>query len=235
MKEIITSLLILIFILNTLEAQYGVRLKYGSQSGDLLDFTSETFNSTSDVQPSNFEVGVDYWIKPWDKRIEFTPELAFGRSTFDESGNALNSSTFSFILNTRIYPMDFGSDCDCPTFSKDGTFVSKGFYLELSPGISLHQNAFETSSWPQERAQFSSTSNQLAPRVGIGAGIDIGVSNFLTINPFISYNLIAQNDFIDLLTEANDSLDVADQESDMRQFFFGLRFSFRPNYDPFKR
>ena len=235
MKQFIASLLFLIIGLSTIHAQYGIRLKYGNQSGDLLDFATESFNSSTDVQASNFEVGVDYWIKPWDKRVEFTPELALGISNFDEAGTSLSTTSFSFILNTRFYPMDFGSDCDCPTFSKDGSFISKGFYFELSPGLSLHQNSLETSSWPQEREQFSSSSNTIAPRLALGAGIDIGVSNLLTVNPFISYNLIAQNDFTDVLTEADELLDINGQDTNMRQLFFGLRLSFRPNYDPFRR
>lgn len=235
MNKKLLSAFVFMLIGCSLSAQYGIRVKYASQSGEVLDFSKTILETQDDIYSNSIELGLDYWLKPFEKRIEFIPELAYSFSNYESDKVALDQSAFSFILNTRAYPMDLGSDCDCPTFSKEGSFVTKGFYFELSPGIMYNTQSLETSSWPMDREAFSSSISDLAFRLGIGAGLDIGISNLLTINPFITYNIISSNNPTPLLGEADPRVDLTNVEGDISQLVFGIRLSFRPNYDPFRR
>lgn len=134
-----------------------------------------------------YKVGIDYWFRLKNVRVEFFPELAFSRVEADMSNWAtdfdryeLRNQSLHVQLNTHFYVLDFFGDCDCPTFSKQDPFLQKGFYLELSPGIARQhfQRAIETSDFETYGTTYQFT-------LAAGAGVDIGVSEFLTVTPYI--------------------------------------------------
>lgn len=211
----------------TLSAQYGLRVKYGSINSDVHDFVSSELNADA-PNGQHIEIGVDYWLKPWEKRIEFLPEIAYGFASDDYTDRSSSYSAISLIANTRIYLMDLNSDCDCPTFSKQGNFVTKGFYVEAAPGIKYEKMSVTTP-------QGSTDPSGIAYRLGIGAGLDIGVSNLITVNPFISYHLGGYIETNMWSTALVGSPPAAPTEDSMRELQFGLRVAFRPDYKPFGR
>ena len=87
--------------------------------------------------------------------------------------------------------MDFEGDCDCPTFSNQSTLIKKGFYFELSPGVGYYTSHYDSSlptvSNP-EGENSTATVDAFSYKIGVAVGLDIGLSNLLTINPYAMYN-----------------------------------------------
>lgn len=134
---------------------------------------------------SRFGLGADYWFRLKKYRLEFLPSihLQYGRERFnitDQVVGDLSWSSLDFAPAIQFYPLDFFSDCQCPTFSKQGKFLKKGLFLSLAPGIGYHvlnsKNLNESSGdW------------LLFGRAGLG--LDIGLSDLLTLSPAVHYQL----------------------------------------------
>ena len=125
-----------------LSAQFGVHATYQTAE-QVSQFPS------NDFPISGFAFGADYTFRLAQKRVEFFPELnySFTETTspvIDTRGSqvTLEDKAFGFYFNTNVYIFDFEGDCDCPVFSKDGNFLKKGFFLQLSPGINYHNDLF---------------------------------------------------------------------------------------------
>ncbi|MCR9100006.1 MAG: hypothetical protein NXI25_08655 [bacterium] len=178
---------------------------------------------------NGWAVGVDYWIPLGQTRIDLLPELNFGRSeqTLDILGNPheFAQNAFSLFLNTNFYVLDLEGDCDCPTFSKSGDFFQKGFFLQVSPGVSYFQHTIQT----RESAAVDIEDEAFAFSIGAGAGLDIGLSDFLTLTPMAGFRYYFPSEWAGLeeifLTAEPDPL--FETESAVRQFWAGLRLGIR--------
>lgn len=159
-------------------------------------------------------VGVDYWFRLKNHRLEFTPELSYQREldTRSEKLPALQASSFQFKFNTNIYPLDFLNDCECPTFDKDGEFLKKGFFISLHPGIDYGnlRTRGEDITTPINDEHFWFIA-------GAGVGFDFGVSKLLTITPYFRWLRYLNADF-------------QDQAFNFNQNNFGVRLSLRADY-----
>lgn len=228
-------LLCFIFIGQNVNGQIGIRAKYLSNgiNSDQANFI-ESIGSIESALNSGFGLGIDYWIRLKTKRVEFLPELGINYSQSSNSNEVVEFSIdynyVYFNLNTRIYPMDFEGDCDCPTFSNQSTLIKKGFYFELSPGLgyytSHYDNTAPTVSNP-EGDKVTTSEDGFSYKLGLAVGLDIGISNLLTINPYAMYNYHfgRQYDvpvFKQFLTD-----DFIEGGSSMGQLELGLRFAFR--------
>ncbi len=133
---------------------------------------------------SGISVGLDYWFRLKRKRLEFTPELNYtsfsGQYDLDDIVNEFDFKQYGLFLNTNIYPLDFANDCDCPTFSKQNDFFKKGFFIQISPSITMLDKT-------QTKGDEINTQNDLQFGLGLGAGIDIGLLDLLTITPLVRY------------------------------------------------
>jgi len=178
--KILSTLLCFLFIQSMAFSQFSISAAYSSNSSDIID-KHVPFEATS---PSSIELGVAYWFRLKSKRVEFLPEVGYALYQMPNTKPVPfeSASAFHFNFNTQIYPIDFHSDCSaCPTFSKDGGLIKKGFYWIVSPGISSYKfDGFNDV-----------TVDGVAFRIGLGAGLDIGLSNLLTISPFAKYNIAA--------------------------------------------
>lgn len=178
---------------------------------------------------NGWAVGVDYWIPLGQTRIDLLPELSFGRSeqTLDILGNPheFTQNAFSLFLNTNFYVLDLEGDCDCPTFSKSGDFFQKGFFLQFSPGISYFHHHIQI----QESTVVNIEDEAFAFSVGIGAGLDIGLSDFLTLTPMAGFRYYFPAEWVGLeklfITAGPDPL--FETESAIQQFWAGLRLGVR--------
>lgn len=229
-------LLSLIFIAQSVDAQIGIRAKYlkNGIDDDQANFISE-FGSIDDALSSGFGLGVDYWIRLKTKRVEFLPELGINYSQTSmetEAGNASASLNYNYIyfnLNTRIYPMDFEGDCDCPTFSNQSTLIKKGFYFELSPGVGYYTSHYD-STLPTvinpEADHLTGSEDGFSYKLGLGVGLDIGVSNLLTINPYAMYNYHFGRQY-DTAVSKLFPIAYAPGGSNMSQLELGIRFAIR--------
>ena len=116
-------------------AQFGVKAKYNSNNYSAWEEANIAVNHT------NIELGIDYWFKLKNHRIEFMPEVYYGLPTEtiypieNDRELFLKQSYIGLQVNTHIYIMDLESDCNCPTFSKDGPSMKKGFFINIAPGM----------------------------------------------------------------------------------------------------
>lgn len=115
------------------------------------------------------ELAINYWFRLPKQRIEFQPTAYYVRHQ-----DADRLQEYGLQLKTNIYVFDLATDCDCPTFGKQGPQLDKGFFVQVAPGVARHR--VET---PDGLNRGATTTASL----GAGVGIDFGLSNLLTITP----------------------------------------------------
>ena len=156
------------------------------------------------------ELALNYWFRLPAKRVEFQPTVYYARS-----GSQSNWREAGFQFKTNLYVFDFGTDCDCPTFGKQGPQLEKGFFLQLSPGVARH--------WSTTPAM--TDSGKTALTLGGGMGLDFGISNLLTLTPLASVRHTLTNMFGPAFTDENDTeLDIRGQ---LTSYQLGLQVTFR--------
>lgn len=182
----ITTFFLLLFPF-LLQAQLGLHGSY--------EFAGQANNMRyeSAYPVSGFAFGVDYTFRLANNRVEFFPELNYGshetRNTFTEiiDDNPfifINHQALNLYLNTNFYIFDFAGDCDCPTWSKDGNFLKKGFFLQLSPGVGYRLTEYTEDNQPLPGRDVR-IQETVTVSIGGGAGIDIGLSDYITLTPYI--------------------------------------------------
>lgn len=195
--------------------QFGVNIKY-------LIGGSETLDQVN-ISQDGVQASLEYGFRLKKKRLEFHPGIGY-RTSFNSSDFDGYIYSIDFDFNTAIYPFDFGGDCNCPTFSKDGNIIKKGLFVEVSPGLSF-QTLKRFDAWPfdPQNPQPSSDNNTLM-KLSFGGGIDIGVSEAITITPLISYTLLSKADWSSLLSGYG--IPTLDDQSYLG---LGLRMTYKPN------
>ncbi|MDF1697919.1 MAG: hypothetical protein P1U56_18880 [Saprospiraceae bacterium] len=234
MNLLLRKLFVFILLFSTVEAmgQFGLRAKYNLNTfSEWDDYIDQFYSSDVDkIFPSNLELGVDYWFRLKNHRIEFMPEIAMGLKTssvLPQTNAEASISYFALNFNTQVYLFDLTGDCDCPTFSKQGPSLNKGFFLSITPGL-----LYNTKEVELESTDPSLSASQVNLRLGIGAGYDIGISDLFTITPSISYNMTPSVNFERLDNAVSPApITVAGPEAaNLKQIQFQIRFGFRPDY-----
>lgn len=217
-KSVITILLAVATYV-PVQAQFGLTARYAVNSYD------SDINNVDAYFGNTVEVGANYWFRLKNKRIEFLPEVYYGLSTEATINWPLGSETISqqyygLGITTQIYLFDLENDCNCPTFSKQGPEIQKSFFVSVTPGV---QRRSLTSTLQTMTA--TESNNAIIPYLGIGAGFDIGLSDLLTVSPYVSYRLhFAEYELptaVEVLEPITESLST---------LLVGLRFTFRPDY-----
>jgi hypothetical protein len=161
---------------------------------------------------------MNYWFRLKKRRIEFLPEIGFtsyGKTIL--SSNSYKANSLDAAFNVQVYLLDLAEDCDCPTFSKQGNTIKKGFFISVAPLVKyfdLKANNF--------------ANNSMAFGLKAGAGLDIGINEIITITPMLSYERTSMPSW-DQMTKINEpqvvSADISTNYSrisgDLR---IGMRF-----------
>ena len=160
----------LLFLLATsLPAQVGLGMFYNNNT-----VSNHNYNGNPELADLDYQNGTEaalyYWFRLPKQRIEFMPTVY---STTVRGDRGWVEAGFQF--KTNIYLFDLGTDCHCPTFGKQGPQLQKGFFVQVSPGISLPFRQDPPNDSNSFRAAFT---------LGGGLGLDIGISNLLTLTPF---------------------------------------------------
>lgn len=213
-------LICIVLMVGNAHAQLGINGYYQFQSPDYWTISSDGDTPVSLVEnvPA---FGVDFRIKPFaEKRIDLIPEIRMALASNTTLGtNDYTWSLFSFNLNTNIYPLDFNGDCNCPTFSKQNTFFKKGFYFRISPGVSRLSQKVKMEATTVRNTQFLFN-------LGVGAGLDIGVSRRLTVSPFVMGRFYPELFWNDL----EESILFSEKIEKKTTFFTQLNVGFRVEF-----
>ncbi|MBK8370560.1 MAG: hypothetical protein IPL20_04150 [Saprospiraceae bacterium] len=211
-----------------LNAQYGVRAKINfDRNANINSHFDKRFGTTKNVFAPGYELGVDYWFKLKKKRIEFLPEVAYyySNTTLKDGLNA-NANRFIFNFNTQIYALDLKDDCNCPTFAKQGPSINKGFFLNITPGISFQTARFTADATIMGAEKSEVINKHLNFHFGLGLGLDIGINELITITPMASY-FFNGSKLYDLYVN---SVEEASVETSFTQLQFQVRTGFRFDY-----
>lgn len=208
---------------NFLFSQIGVSAgaaQYRAQNWfDLFD----QYNGTDKTNVSGFRIGVDYWFRLKSRRIEFMPEISLGTYVDEKQMNEFQMQVVNFQLNTNIYLLDLDSDCNCPTFNKQGNFFTKGFFVQASVGLGMANTKYILET-PDLRTE--QTDKDTAFNFGGGVGVDIGLSELITLTPFFKvlyYPEVQSNTFL-----VEGVLDTEPKlKSSITEFYAGIRLGIR--------
>lgn len=189
--------------------------------------------------------GISYWLRLKNYRVEFHPtayvtnskqsielydQLTTEGSTFPEYSRATQNG-FGLEVPIHFYFLDIEGDCNCPTFSKDGNFFTKGLYAYISPGVRRLSYEFLSTDSEGIIPELLSADQQVFATVAAGLGLDIGLGDLFTITPFAGIEF-APNLQWDSLTDAVETaagFEVVDTRN-LRSLVLGVRLSFRPDY-----
>jgi len=167
-----------------------------------------------------FGAGVAYRYFPFDFRLGFAPEA--GVSYRKESrSNSFHTSDYQWIQSTfylplQVFPFDFYGDCNCPTFGRQNDFFKKAIYFKLIPSVSINLLQFGDSE--------SVSSTDVSWGVGGGIGMNIAMSELITLAPEFSYHERFGHKW-DGFSAAHEQPDALDDTA-----AYGLRFSIRISF-----
>ncbi len=153
-----------------LEAQIGVGLAYFNEAVDDLQIN----NTTVSTNIENYHVNLHYEIGLKNFRVNFLPGLDYTMAIEqDINEQTLKQSSIGISVPVRAYVLSIDGDCNCPTFSQSSNFFSKGFFFELYTAIRNFKS--ETNN---------SETDDLNYLIGLGLGLDIGISEQFTCTIF---------------------------------------------------
>jgi hypothetical protein len=215
------SIALFLIIATSGYSQFGLRVMYNRNSAPGWDsfFTTVEGTNTTIFDQSLTVVG-DYWIRLPNKRIEFYPNLSFHQAStvLTNSNNTLKLRQIGVGLITHFYILDLIGDCDCPTFSKQGQLVKKGLFLMAGAGVDYSQKSILNDY----------TDANLDFKISGGIGLDIGISDLITLTPFIQYQYYPDISWHELSGATLQNVDNIN--SSLGQFQIGIRVGFRPDY-----
>ena len=222
-----TLFIVALFISFGIKAQIGVHFKTISTKGsDWNTIISLDLSSEEKVFTTGFEYGVDWWLRLKKYRIEWTPQLSYGKSesTFITSGGNLRSykiQMFNFTMNNNIYIFDL-KEPDCPRYGLQKDIFKKGFFLQVSPGITSFKQFFAIEG----NAQETSTTTF---KIGLGAGMDFVIGNIISITPYAKMNFYPLVSWDQLReTHAGGAPQITSGSSAINQLVIGIRLGLRP-------
>ncbi len=200
MTKFLIAVLMLFLATTACIGQFGIKGEYTTASYHL-----NTSSNAGEYDADGYQAALFYWSRLKNNRIEFFPEIYYGELRA-KAPNDLPSgkvTRYGLSVPVSVYPLDFRGDCDCPTFSKQNDRFKKGFFLQVIPGY-----LFE---------KWSEVSRHQAI-LGLGVGLDIGLSNLLTISPIV-------HKYTNLVN--SESLVKPTMKNDLRA---SLRILLRPDY-----
>ncbi len=217
MRQIFLAFTFLLLGIST-KAQFGISVGYKNFKAEEWTDLINTLSEKDFENAAGFNVGVDYWFRLKNIRIEFLPTASWSSLESNIDNSLLEMTLFGFHLNTSLYPFDIEGDCDCPTWSKSGGLFQKGFFIQASPGFVRNKIAVDDESvfiQDYESSYFET---------GIGAGLDIGISDLLTLTPLVRYHF-APN--VEYTPTSNSIIHFGPTKSNLNQWFAGIRVGLR--------
>lgn len=212
-------ILILIGLTVQCYGQFGLRTSYNiNKAASWNNFFESVEPSNQGIFDNSFSITLDYWMRLPNARIEFYPNISYHQSQSTLSQNTIGLRQIGFGIISHIYLFDLIGDCDCPTFSKQGNLLKKGFFLLGGLGTDLSSKAIN-NLYGDSNIDF---------KTHLGIGIDVGINDFLTLTPFVQYTYYPDISWHDLAAVYGQ--DINNVNSSLSQFQLGIRIGFRPDY-----
>lgn len=172
-----------------------------------------------------------YWFRLKEKRVEFLPEVGYYGSINKNvgSGPPNHMRAVYFQFNTDIYFLDFGNDCNCPTFSKQSDVIKRGVFLEVSPGVEMRKLDID---FVEDGQLATRTFKNTVPRVSGGLGLDIGFSDLITVTPHagITYAFGTTWEGVEEFLDVPPGNITNSRRDNDLIFYGGVRVLLRPDY-----
>ncbi len=224
------------FLCASAHAQWGLTPGYRlNQADDWVLEAAATGEAPQPLLGNGPSLGVDYEIHLANTRVTFLPELSI--AYFSRSGGPLVYSRAwfsSLFAHGQIYFLDLYGDCECPTFSKQGSLLQKGLFFRLSPGLTFLSNTLEAQVAGPEPAGSSPTEladmQSLTFSIGAGLGLDIGLSDRLTLTPLAEaryFQKLKWDSLSSLWSGSSTLYTLRHEESNLWQVHVGLRVGLR--------
>ncbi len=225
------SVMVLLFVGlgNVAHAQFGIGGRYSViQNG----YWQEAFTTQgADYGDQLGGIYGLYWFRLKQKRVEFLPEIGYYHSLNKNVGtgppNSLRGGYLQF--NTDLYFLDFGSDCNCPTFSKQNDLLKRGLFVEITPGIEFRSLDID---YIEQNKLATKTFKNSVFRAYAGLGFDIGLSDLMTVTPTAGVTMIpgsAWDGVEDFLSIDTSGINRSGRNRDIL-WNVGLRLLLRPDY-----
>ncbi len=218
-------LFLLFFVPFTSDGQIGISSGGTLNRAEGWVITDLNNNLKNNLPGNSLFLSLTYEFSIQKYRIAVVPEFggALFKNEITDLGTFTNK-TYRFQLNTHIYFLDFRGDCDCPTFSKKGSPLKKGLFLNVAPGISYFANTVNPLSSP-------TTDHFIKPNIGTGLGYDIGLTKNITLTTFTNayfFSKLTWPGLINLLAVPSTGNKTADGETNLTQIQagIGLRYHF---------
>jgi hypothetical protein len=173
-----------------LNSQIGIELlgnknEYKSWNDVIYNYSGKE----SKMFKYSYGIGVNYWFRLESYRLEFTPGVYYMYSRFkfpdSECKFEYNTQVAGAEFDMNIYMFDFvgrNYKRDCPTFSHDGEWFKKSFFIQVSPGLF---GAFRSVKNSVDNIE----DMNIAGKFDFGFGLDIKISDHLIVAPVIKYGL----------------------------------------------
>lgn len=197
-------------------AQIGLTTTYNIQDIYLSADDEAVAGSFSDFELDNgYEVQLHYWFRLPNNRIEFQPTVYYSLAD-PFGGSDVFWQEYGAQMEVNVYPFDFFGDCGCPTFGKQGPQLQKGFFIQGSAGYARREI---------EETFIASEVNTFV--FGGGVGLDIGISNLLTLTPIatVRRGRAAVGDFSGIIDGGGNIIPALNYKQ--LDYQFGLQATFR--------
>ena len=215
---------LLFFLTQGLYSQVGVSAFYNTNNyagwNDFFRNDANLISNNDRIFSSSVGVTLDYWFRLRDQRIEFYPYISYQQASTDlQFANVdLGLRQIGGGINAHLYVLDLIGDCDCPTFSKQGTFFKKGFFLLAGIGADFSTKAVNGDF---RDCYFDFTAHA-------GLGLDIGVTDIITLTPILRYRYYPDISWHELAPVFG--LDTNNVSTSAGQLGIGLRVGVRLDY-----
>lgn len=177
-------LLSLCFISNTTFAQLEGGLSGSYFTQNLPEWETAVFGLRSNERllKSGFGQQIDFKIAGFENyRIQFHLNAGTNYATTSLENRTFKLRKNDISLSSKIFFLSLEADCDCPTFSREAGLLEKGLFAEFLTGASFFQGEMT------EQSTLISEDNGVIFKIGLGFGVEIGITDLVTISPYFRY------------------------------------------------
>jgi len=164
------------------QLQGGISATYFTQN--LSEWEAAIFGLRSNERLLNNGFGqeIDVKIAGFENyRIQFHLNAGTNNATSSFENRQFKLRKNDLSLSSKIFFLSLEADCDCPTFSREAGILEKGLFAEFLTGASFFQAEMS------EQSTIIAEDNNIAFKIGLGLGLEIGITDFVTISPFVRY------------------------------------------------